>query len=102
MRILVVVHIHNGILLGNKKNAFESALMRWKDLEPTITQNEISQKDKYSILTHIYGSQKDGADEPTYRAAGAMQTQRTDFWAQLRDKVGRFERAALKHIHYQM
>ena len=39
-----------------KKNTFESVLMRWMKLEPTI-QNEVSQKEKYqySILTHIYG-----------------------------------------------
>ena len=38
-----------------KKNSFESVLMRWMKVEPTI-QSEISQKDKhqYSILTHIY------------------------------------------------
>ena len=39
-----------------KRNAFESVLMRWMNLEPTI-QTEVSQreKDKYPILTHIYG-----------------------------------------------
>ena len=39
-----------------KKNAFESAIMRWMKLEP-ILQNEASQKEKhqYSILTHMYG-----------------------------------------------
>ena len=39
-----------------KKNSFESVLLRWMKLEPTI-QSEVSQKDKehYSILTHIYG-----------------------------------------------
>ena len=39
-----------------KKNAFESVLMRWMNLEPII-QSEVSQKekDKYCILTHIYG-----------------------------------------------
>ena len=39
-----------------KKNAFESVLMRWMNLEPII-QSEISQKEqgKYRILTHIYG-----------------------------------------------
>ena len=44
-----------------KRNIFESVLMRWMKLEPTI-QSEVSQKDKhqYSILTHIYGIQKDG------------------------------------------
>ena len=38
----VVVHIHNGIL-AIKKNAFESVLKRWMNLEPII-QSEVSQK----------------------------------------------------------
>ena len=64
----VVVHIHNGISLscgtyhngiiynGIKRNAFESVLTRWMNLEPII-QSEVSQKekDKYCILMHIYG-----------------------------------------------
>ena len=39
-----------------KRNTFESVLMRWMNLEPII-QREVSQKekDKYHILTHIYG-----------------------------------------------
>ena len=39
-----------------KRNAFESVLMRWMNLEP-ITQNEVSQKEKhkYRILAPIYG-----------------------------------------------
>ena len=43
------------------KNAFESILMKWVKLE-SIIQSEVSQKEKhqYSILTHIYGIQKDG------------------------------------------
>ena len=38
-----------------KRNAFESVLMRWMNLEPII-QTEVSQKekDKYHILMHIY------------------------------------------------
>ena len=36
-----------------KRNAFESVLMRWMNLEPII-QSEVSEKDKYSILMHIY------------------------------------------------
>ena len=38
-----------------ERNAFESVLMRWVNLEPII-QNEMSQKekDKYHILVHIY------------------------------------------------
>ena len=39
-----------------KRNAFESVLMRWMNLE-SIIQSEVSQKekDKYHILMHIYG-----------------------------------------------
>ena len=39
-----------------KRNAFESVLMRWMNLEP-ITQSEESQKEKhqYSILMHFCG-----------------------------------------------
>ena len=38
-----------------KRNAFESALMRWMNLEPII-QSEVSQKekDRYCILIHVY------------------------------------------------
>ena len=38
-----------------KRNAFESVLMRWMNLEP-IMEGEVSQKekDKYRILTHTY------------------------------------------------
>ena len=41
---------------ANKKNTFESVLMRWMKLEPII-QSEVSQKEKhkYSILTHVCG-----------------------------------------------
>ena len=39
-----------------KRNAFESVLMRWMNLEPII-QSEVSQKekDKYRIRARIYG-----------------------------------------------
>ena len=39
-----------------KRNAFESVLMRWMNLQP-IVQSEVSQKekDKYHILTNKYG-----------------------------------------------
>ena len=39
-----------------ERNAFESVLIRWMNLEPHI-QSEVTQKekDKYHILTHIYG-----------------------------------------------
>ena len=53
--------------------------MRWMNLEPII-QCEVSQKekDKYCILAHIYGIQKDGTDEFICRAAMEKQTQGTD------------------------
>ena len=39
-----------------KRNTFESVPMKWTNLEPTI-ETEVSQKekDKYHILTYIYG-----------------------------------------------
>ena len=46
------------------------------NLEPTI-QSEVSQKekDKYCILIHIYGMQKNGTDKFIYRAALKNQTE---------------------------
>ena len=60
-----------------KRKAFESVLMKWMNLEPII-QSEVSQKekDKYCILTHIYGIQKDGTDEFICRVAMEKQTNR--------------------------
>ena len=54
-----VVYIHIYIMehySAIKRNAFESVLMRWMNLE-SIIQCEVSkkEKDKYRILTHIYG-----------------------------------------------
>ena len=42
-----------------KRNAFESVLMKWMNLEPII-QSEVSQKekDKYCILTYIRNLEK--------------------------------------------
>ena len=49
--------------------------MKWMNLEP-IMQYEVSQKEKnkYGILTRIYGIWKDGSDEPICRAG--METQK--------------------------
>ena len=49
--------VHMEYYSAIKKNTFESVLMRWMKLEPTI-QSEVSQKEKhqYSILTHIWTS----------------------------------------------
>ena len=56
-------------------------MMRWMNLEPII-QSEVSQKekDKYRILMYIYGIQKNGTEEFTYRAAVEKQRLRTDLW----------------------
>ena len=45
-----------GYFSAIKKDAFESALMRWMKLKHII-QSEVGQKEKhqYSIITHIYG-----------------------------------------------
>ena len=40
-----------------KRNDFESVLMRWMNLEPII-QSQVSQKDKYRILTQIQNLEK--------------------------------------------
>ena len=37
-----------------KSNTFDSVLIRWMNLEPII-QSEVGVKEKYHILTHIYG-----------------------------------------------
>ena len=65
-----------------KRNTSESVLMRWMNLEPII-QSEVSQKekDKYRILTHIHGIQKNGTEEFIYRETMVKRTQRIDLWA---------------------
>ena len=53
----VVVYIYTMEYYSvTKRNAFKSVLKRWMNLEPII-HSEVSQKekDKYRILTHIYG-----------------------------------------------
>ena len=54
---------------------FESVLVRWMNLEPVV-QSKVSQKEKnkYLILTHIYGIEKNGTDEPICRAGTERQT----------------------------
>ena len=64
-----------------KRNAFESVLMRWINLDP-IMQGKVSQKekDKCHILMDIYRIQKNGTEKFIYRAAVEKQTQRVDLW----------------------
>ena len=51
-----VVHVYNGILVI-KDNEIGSFVETWIDLE-TVIQSEVSQKEKnkYHMLTHIYGN----------------------------------------------
>ena len=48
--------------------------MRWMKLEAVI-QSGVSQREKhqYSKLTHIYGIQKGGNDDPMYKTAKETQ-----------------------------
>ena len=50
-----VAHIYSGILAIKRKET-ELFVVRWMDLESVI-QSEVSQKEKnkYRMLTHIYG-----------------------------------------------
>ena len=69
-----------------KRNEIGSFVEMWMDLE-TVTESEVSQKEKnkYRILTHIRGTQKNGADEPVCRAEIETQMQRTNVWTPRRE-----------------
>ena len=64
-----------------KMNEIGSFVEMWMDLEIVI-QSEVSQKEnnKYHILTHICGIQKNGTDEPISKAEIETQMQRTNIW----------------------
>ena len=66
-----------------KRNEIGSFVEMWMYLESVI-QSEVSQeaKNKYHILTHMCGFQKNGTDEPIYRAGIERQMQRMDVWTQ--------------------
>ena len=59
-----------------KKNAIVPFAETWMDQEAVI-QSEVSQKkkNKYHILMHICGIQKNGTDEPICKAEIETQTQ---------------------------
>ena len=60
-----------------KRNKIELFVLRWMDLE-SVLQSEVSQKEKnkYCMLTHIYGilKKKNGSEEPRGRTGIKMQT----------------------------
>ena len=78
--------------------------MRWINLKPVI-QREVSQKEKnkYCILVHVYGIQKNGTDDSFAGEELEKQTQRMDFWTQWgKGRVRQIERVALKYMHYHV
>ena len=89
-----------------KRNEIELFVVRWMDLESVI-QSEVSQKEKnkYRILTHIYGILK---KKMALMNLGQDRNKDTDVENGLEDtdqgkgKLGRSERVALTYIHYQM
>ena len=72
-----------------KGNEIELFVVRWMDLE-TVIQSEVSQKEKnkYRILTHICGTQKNGTAEPVCQAEIETQMQRTKVWTLRRESGG--------------
>ena len=67
--------------LAMKRNEIGSFVEMWMDLESVI-QSKVSQeeKNKYHILMHICGIQKNGRDEPICRVGIETQMQRTNVW----------------------
>ena len=64
-----------------ERNEIRSFVEMWMDVE-TVIQREVSlkEKNKYRILTYICGTQKNGTDEPVFRAEIETQMQRTNVW----------------------
>ena len=59
----------------------------WIDLESVIESEVVrKRKNKYQILTHICGNQKNGTNEFISRLGIKTQMQRTDMWAQGRER----------------
>ena len=71
----------------------------WMNLEPVI-QSEMGQKkkNKYPMLLHIYGIQKNGTDEPIGRARIEVWMQRRGLWTQQEREGEQIERVALTYI----
>ena len=56
----------------------------------SVIRSEVNQKgkQKYHILTHTFGIQKNGTDEPICRTGIETQTYRTDLWTQGGERRG--------------
>ena len=75
--------------------------MKWMNLEPII-QTEVSHKEKhkYRILTHIYGTQKNGTEKFIYRAAMENQTQRQTYGHEEKGGEGEMYRKSNMETYY--
>ena len=89
------------------RNAFESVLMRWMNLE-SIIQNEVSQKEKnkYNVLMHIYIYMESGKMVLMNLLAGQQWRHREQTYGHggqgRKERMGQMERVAWKHIHEYM
>ena len=89
-----IVCIYNRILLSHtKERNWVICSHTWLNLESVI-QSEVSQKqkNKYQVLTNIYGIYKNGTDKPICRERKDMQAQRMDLWTKKgKEKSGQTE-----------
>ena len=74
--------------LAIKWNEIGSFVETWMDLDSVI-QSEVSQKEKnkYHILMHMCGIQKNGTDAPVFKAEIETQMQRTNVWTPRGERV---------------
>ena len=75
--------------------------MRWINLQP-ITHSEVSQGNKYHILTRIHGIQKDGGDEPICRQQWRCGHREQTYGHGRGERVGRTERATWKLTRHKV
>ena len=70
--------IKNGFI----RMAYKEAICTMSMGLESVLQSEVNQKEKnkYYILMHICGIQKNDTDEPIYRIGIERQTQRTNIW----------------------
>ena len=89
-----------------KRNEIELFVVRWMDLE-SVTESEVSQKEKnkYRMLTHIYGIKK----KKFWRPKGQEGNKDTDLLENGLEDMGRGwgemwqgKRVSWTYIHYQM
>ena len=83
-----------------KRNEIESFVVMGMNLE-SVRLSEVSQKEKnkYPVLMHIYGIQKNATNEPICMAAIESQMWKMDLDTRGEGEMGQTERVALTYIH---